>query len=259
MGSVILNKIGERFDINNGKVLIVDKNIDKTKSPLPEKYCYTDFDNVLNSFVADFVFFCVKPQDIERVIKQFKNSKIYNQNSIFISIIAGKKINFFTNIFDESVKIIRTMPNLAIEYSYGIMPYKINDKVTTKELEFFTNLCQDFGMVFDAVDENRFDALTAIFGSGPGYIFLLQEIIAEIAVKYNIQKDLINDLVKNLFLGSALISKNAKKDFQSLRADVTSKKGVTESLIKSLNTDNSLKNIFNNAIKEAIDKSRQLS
>ena len=104
-----------------------------------------------------------------------------------------------------------------------------------------------------------FDAATAIFGSGPAYIFLLQEIFAEIAINCGIKKSESENLVKRLFLGSALMSEFSKKKFSQLRESVTSKNGTTASAIKALQKNSALKNIFTKAIDAAIIRSQEIS
>lgn len=260
MGSVIAKKMFEGDKISPNSLTIIDKRLSSQEPCVHfnNATIFSDISNLDKSYKADIIFLCIKPQDSEDILQQLVNCNNFSSQTIFISIIAGKKIEFFNNILGSDAKIIRTMPNLAIENSLGIMPYLANDKVSKYDLEKILELFTGFGAVFDTKKEDSFDILTAIFGCGPAYIFLLQEILLNIATKNGLEKDLATDLVKKLFLGSALMSSDSEADFSTLRSDVTSKKGVTESLINSLE-DSSIAEIFTKAINNAISRSKELS
>ncbi len=219
----------------------------KTTSKLPKKY------------QADLVFLAIKPQDSQEILKEFSKANIFHKNTIFISILAGKRIAFFEKIFGKSAKIIRSMPNLPIEDGQGIFSYLSNKNITKAESEKLAKIFTKFGSAFELKDEKLFDVVTAIFGSGPAYIFLLQEIFTEIAVKNKINKSFADNLIKQLFLGSSLMSCNSNLDFTSLRQSVTSKNGTTDAALQVLQSKSSLKNIFSDAIAAAIKRSNELS
>ncbi len=219
----------------------------KSASELPENYH------------ADIVFICIKPQESEQILQNFANEKIYHQNTIFISILAGKKIAFFEKIFGKKAKIIRSMPNLPIENSQGIFTFLANKNINDLELLNLEKIFTKFGATLALKDENLFDVATAIFGSGPAYIFLLQEIFSKIAQENQITQKQSEELVKTLFLGSSLMSRNSNFNFTQLRNSVTSKGGTTEAAINILQQNSRLEKIFNKAIRAAKNKSKILS
>ena len=257
MGLAILQKFIENNFINSDSINVITKN--SKISILPKNQSFNQISQLPSDYKADIIFLCLKPQDIEDVLQEFVKSNKFNQNSIFISIIAGKTISYFTKILGKDAKLLRTMPNLAIKNSCGILPYLANKNITTKELNYIVSLFNDFSLTFDIKEESLFGVITAMFGCGPAYIFLLQEIICDIAIKNGLDPLLATNLVKKLFLGSALMTQNDDVDFKKSRLDVTSKNGVTQSLTDILQKDNSFKNLFNEAINNAIARSKELS
>lgn len=211
------------------------------------------------NYKADLVFLCIKPQNASEILTDFAQQKIFHSKTTFISILAGKKIEFFEKIFGEKAKIIRSMPNLPIQHSQGIFAFLANQNITKLEIKNLQKIFVNFGAVFEVEKEKIFDGFTAIFGSGPAYIFFLQEIFTELAITIGINKDKACELVRKLFLGSALMSEKTDKDFLELRESVTSKGGTTAAALEVLQKNSSLKKLFQKAVESATAKSRELS
>ncbi len=255
MGSVIAQNLIEESGIKGPQITVLKTS----KSNQLESLNYIDLASSLpKNYQADLVFIAIKPQDATEILTKFSQEKIFHKNTIFISILAGKKISFFEKIFGNEAKIIRSMPNLPIRDSQGIFPYLANKNLSKIELRNLDKLFQKFGQSFKLKDEKLFDAATAIFGSGPAYIFYLQEIFTEIAINSGINKDKASDLVRTLFLGSSLMSCNSDLSFSELRESVTSKGGTTEAALKIIK-EPAIKNNFEKAIKAATARSKELS
>jgi len=255
MGSILAKNLVEENAIKPSQFTVIKTsnknkisgfNYAKSSADLPKNY------------QADLVFLCIKPQDSEEILKTFAKTNSFHDKTIFISILAGKKIGFLTKIFGKDAKIIRSMPNLPIQDSQGIFTYLPNKNISKIELKNLEKIFEKFGSAIQLKDEKLFDAVTAIFGSGPAYIFLLQEIFTEIAISSGISKNNASQLIKTLFLGSSLMSCNSKLNFSELRESVTSKGGTTQSAIKILQENHALKNLFKKAINSAKEKSRKL-
>ena len=255
MGSVIAKNLLEDGGVTPNQIKVL-KRTDTDK--IPDLTYIKNTSQLEENYQADLVFIAVKPQVAQEILTEFVQEKIITKNTIFVSILAGKKMEFFENIIGQDAKIIRSMPNLPIEYSQGILPYLSNKNISENELEAAHNLFKGFGLAFHIKDESAFDSLTALFGSGPGYLFLLQEIFTEIALSFGVEQENASKLVKKLFLGSALMSNFSKDDFTTLRESVTSKEGVTDAGLKVLRKDNALKTIFVDAIDAAVTRSKEI-
>lgn len=256
MGSILAHNLVDEGTFKAKQITVLKKS---DQNEISEFNYIKSIADLPKNYQADLVFIAIKPQDALTILPNFSEQKIFHKNTIFISILAGKKIKFLQDIFGKDAKIVRSMPNLPIQYSQGIFPYLCNKNITSSEAENLKNIFDKFGSAFAIKNENLFDAATAIFGSGPAYIFLLQEIFAEIAVSLGIKKNEASKLVSKLFLGSALMAEFSPEDFSELRQSVTSKNGTTEAALKILQKDSALKNIFTQTINAAIQKSQDLS
>ncbi len=256
MGSIILNNLLDEAGFEASQIKILKKS---NKNKLPGIFYEKDVNKLEKNYRADLVFLCIKPQDCEEVLKKFSQSDIFHKDTIFISILAGKKVEFFENIFGKTAKIIRSMPNLPIQYSQGIFSYFLNKNIKKSEAKNLEKIFSKFGAAFEICDEKSFDAITAIFGSGPAYIFLLEEIFTEIAIASGIEKNQATQLIKKLFLGSVLMSEFSTENFSTLRESVTSKKGTTDAALLILQKNSALKNLLKKAVDAAIKRSKELS
>jgi len=262
MGSILAEKT------LNHQLTILEKSTKKipllstTKNKHHQPIYIKKLSNLPKNYQADLVFLTIKPQGAKEILTKFHieatKQHIFHQNTIFISILAGKKLKFFEEILGKKTKIIRSMPNLPIQYSQGIFPYLLNKNIKTSEKKPLEIIFKTFGTSFEIKDENHFNILTALCGSGPAYIFLLQEILTKIAINSGINKKDAVNLVKKLFLGTSLMSENSQNSFTQLKESVTSKAGITESALKTLQKNNSLEKLFTKTIKTAIKKSQDL-
>jgi pyrroline-5-carboxylate reductase len=258
MGISILNNLLDNSIVKASQIKVI-KPSDLNKI---SKVTYLKSSSDLpKNYQADLVFLAIKPQNSKPIFEELLKAKIFHKNTIVISIIAGKKVKFFEEIFGKDRKIIRSMPNLPIQLSQGIFPYFCNQNIKKEDLKILKKIFSTFGYVFEIENENLFDPITAIFGSGPAYIFLLQEIFQKI-INQKITKDkkFSFDLVNQLFLGSVFLSlKNNDSSFSNLKKSVCSKKGTTEFGLKALEKNSSLEKIFKKAIDEAEKRSKELS
>lgn len=256
MGSIIAKNLVEE-NITDATDITVLK---KSHSNKIDGFNYIKNTSELSpNYKADLVFIAIKPQDAKEVLTKFSKENIFHKNTIFVSVLAGKKLKFLQNILGTKAKIIRSMPNLPIEYSQGIFAFLANKNITKTEVKNLSKIFDKFGAAIAMKDENSFDSFTAIFGSGPAYIFLLQEIFCDLAVSFGIKKDEANKLVKKLFLGSALMSEFSENNFSELHKAVTSKAGVTDAALKVFQKNSALKKLIEKAIKQAILRSKELS
>jgi len=214
--------------------------------------------NLPDNYHPDIVFIALKPQDSKDILLDFFKEKRFAKNTVFISIVAGKKISFYTSIFGKRMKIVRSMPNLAVVENQGVVAY-LAKNLSDFEIHDIKYIFSLFGEVVELRNEKDFDNFTAIFGSGPAYIFYLQEIFLKITSALNFDEKTSCNLVKKLFLGSSILAYNSNLSFSDLKDSVTSKNGTTEVALKILQKKNNLEKIFVKAIKSASKRSKELS
>ena len=206
----------------------------------------------------DYCFIGVKPQSLDEIKLQLKG--LSKKNVTFVSMLAGIKINRLEDIIGKDESIVRIMPNLPAEILKGVTAVKENKRVEPKQSKNLASLLEAFGETVKFVEERKFDAVTAISGSGPAYIFLIAELMTEVGINLGLSYDEAFKLVKHTIDGAGSLIVNSSLKPQKLRENVTSPGGTThEALAVMMNKDNGLPKIFSAAIKAAAQRSKELS
>jgi len=206
----------------------------------------------------DYCFIGVKPQSLDEIKLKLKG--LSKKNVTFVSMLAGIKINRLEDIIGKDESIVRIMPNLPAEILKGVTAVKENKRVEPKQSKNLALLLEAFGETVKIVEERKFDAVTAISGSGPAYIFLIAELMTEVGINLGLSYDEAFKLVKHTIDGAGSLIVNSSLKPQKLRENVTSPGGTThEALAVLMNKDNGLPKIFSAAIKAAAQRSKELS
>ena len=206
----------------------------------------------------DYCFIGVKPQSLDEIKLKLKG--LSKKNVTFVSMLAGIKINRLEDIIGKDESIVRIMPNLPAEILKGVTAVKENKRVEPKQSKNLALLLEAFGETVKFVDERKFDAVTAISGSGPAYIFLIAELMTEVGINLGLSYDEAFKLVKHTIDGAGSLIVNSALGPQKLRENVTSPGGTThEALVIMMNKENGLSKIFSSAIKAAAKRSKELS
>ena len=206
----------------------------------------------------DYCFIGVKPQSLNEI--KLKLKTLSRKNVTFVSMLAGIKINRLEGIIGKDESIVRIMPNLPAEILKGVTAVKENERVGSKQSKNLAILLETFGETVKFAEESKFDAVTAISGSGPAYIFLIAELMTEVGINLGLSYDEAFKLVKHTIDGAGSLIVNSSLKPKKLRENVTSPGGTThEALAVMMNKDNGLPKIFSAAIKAAAQRSKELS
>ena len=200
------------------------------------------------------IFLAVKPQQMENTIKKFSSFKV--TNFVFISIAAGLSFSWFRKKINKDIKIIRAMPNLPASIGFGVTGYCKSKNLSKEEDKDVYELLTAFSKTIYLSDENLIDNVTAISGSGPGYIFYLVEALSQIGIDQGFTKKDANTLVKETLIGSARLIEASNVNPKILKENVTSSGGTTEAGLLVLQSNKNglyplLKSTINNAVKRA--------
>ena len=206
----------------------------------------------------DYCFIGVKPQSLNEI--KLKLKTLSKKNVTFVSMLAGIKINRLAGIVGKDESIVRIMPNLPAEIQKAVTAVKENERVEPKQSKNLAVLLEAFGETVKFSEEDKFDAVTAISGSGPAYIFLIAELMTEVGINLGLSYDEAFKLVKHTIDGAGSLIVNSSLRPQKLRENVTSPGGTThEALAVMMNKDNGLPKVFSAAIKAAAQRSKELS
>lgn len=182
-------------------------------------------------------------------------------NALVLSIAAGRTIQSYENIFGPAQPIIRVMPNTPAAIGRGISVAVANRAASSPTHKALTETAlAPTGQLEWIADESLMDAVTALSGSGPAYVFALIEAMAKAGEAVGLSPTLSMALARQTVIGSAaLADHDATTPADTLRQAVTSPGGTTEAALNVLIGDNALQSLLRDAIKAARDRGRALS
>lgn len=200
------------------------------------------------------IVLAVKPQQLQLVCKQLADSL---NTQLIISIAAGVRSADISRWLGNYQAIVRVMPNTPAQIQAGISALYANASVSEQQRHLANTILAAVGSTLWLDDEAKMDAVTAISGSGPAYVFYLIEALQEAAISLGLKADEAKSLALQTFAGASLLAAQSHTDVKTLRAQVTSKGGTTEQGILALETAH-IKNTILLAAKAAADKSHTL-
>lgn len=214
---------------------------------------------VPDDFTPDVVIFAVKPQIMDDVAPLYR--RYADGETLFLSIAAGKPVAFFEDALGADARIVRAMPNTPAAIGRGVTVAYGNAGVTESDRGKVAMLLSAVSHVFWVEDEMLMDPVTAVSGSGPAYVFLLVEAMANAGEKAGLPRELAEDLARDTVTGSAaLIEASPDVEPAQLRENVTSPKGTTWAALQVLmDAQDGVQPLFDKAIQAATDRSKELS
>ena len=206
---------------------------------------------------TDIIILAVKPQIMDGVCAEL--SKILPSHIPVLSIAAGKTTNYFQTHLSNDTPIIRTMPNTPAAIGKGISALYATDNVTPAQKEMASNLMGAVGSVIWIDDEAQMDAVTALSGSGPAYLFHMMEVMAQAGEKIGLSQEHALQLARQTIIGSAaLAEEDSDTPASILRQNVTSPGGTTEAALNIL-MNGSFQDIMDEAIAAAYNRGQELA
>ena len=207
---------------------------------------------------AEVVIVAVKPQLMEDVLPGIASLKA--SKPLILSVAAGKTIATFERHFGSDAAVIRTIPNTPAAVGRGITAMASNANVSPAQLALARTLLEAVGEVVTVDNEAMIDAVTAVSGSGPAYVFYLTECLAAAGEKIGLPKELATQLARATVAGSGELMRQSGTDAATLRQNVTSPKGTTyEALQVLMAEDTGMGPLFEKAVAAALRRSRELA
>jgi pyrroline-5-carboxylate reductase len=209
---------------------------------------YADFND------TDVIVLAVKPQQLKEVCAKL-NPVLKSQ--LVVSIAAGVRSKDISRWLGNYSAIVRVMPNTPAQIRAGISTLYAMPDVSKTQRDQANIILAAVGKTLWLDDEAKMDAVTAISGSGPAYVFYFIEALQDAGLALGLDAEASKLLALETFAGASLLATQSKDDIKTLRAQVTSKGGTTEQGILTLETGN-IKDIISKAAKAAADKSVML-
>ena len=199
----------------------------------------------------------VKPQMMGEALPQLQ--ALGNGETLFISIAAGTSIASFEAALGAVTPIIRAMPNTPAAVGRGITALIGNDHSTKAQMDTAEALLATVGQTVRLDNEGQMDAVTAVSGSGPAYVFHLIETMAAAGVDQGLPPALAMKLAKATVAGAGELAEKADETPTQLRVNVTSPAGTTAAALEVLmDTETGFPKVVGDGIKAAADRSREL-
>jgi pyrroline-5-carboxylate reductase len=207
--------------------------------------------------VIDIVILATKPQSMDEACHSL--GAIVHKNSLILSIAAGKTLAYFNKFFDPAQPIVRAMPNTPASIGQGVTALCGNQFLSTHHKNNASLLMEAGGKIVWLENEHLMDAVTALSGSGPAYVFLLIELLAKAGIALGLPPETAMILARQTVIGAgALAADQDNLTASTLRENVTSPGGTTEAALKIL-MDGSLEDLLTKALAAARNRGQALS
>jgi pyrroline-5-carboxylate reductase len=205
---------------------------------------------------ADAIVIAVKPQVAPEVMPGL--TSLIGPVTVVVSIMAGRSLAFLQSMLPPATSIVRAMPNTPAAIGRGMTVAIANAHVTSQQKSVADRLLTATGAVEWVADETLMDAVTALSGSGPAYVFLLAEALTHAGVAVGLPKELAERLARATIAGSGELLNRASDDAATLRRNVTSPGGTTAAALEVLMSKDGLEALMEKAIAAATRRSREL-
>jgi pyrroline-5-carboxylate reductase len=206
---------------------------------------------------ASAIIIAVKPQMAAEVMPTL--ASYVGTGTVVVSIMAGRTLGFLEQALSHRAALVRAMPNTPAAIGRGITVAVPNVRVSERQRELVHALLAATGAVEWIADEALMDAVTAVSGSGPAYVFLLVEALARAGVEAGLPADLAERLARATVAGAGELLQRSPLDPASLRQNVTSPGGTTAAALDVLCGPHGLGELMAKAVAAATERSGQLA
>ena len=205
---------------------------------------------------ADVLLIAVKPQVMDKVLTDIK--PLVGPDTVAVSVAAGKTLAAIAEPLGNPATI-RAMPNTPSLVGRGITVACPNAHVTPEQRAMVADLLEATGKLEWVEDEVLIDAVTAVSGSGPAYVFYLTECLADAGIKAGLPEPLARKLALETVAGAGELMRQSKDPPAQLRKNVTSPNGTTAAALEILMDEDGLQSLMDKAVAAARKRSEELS
>jgi len=213
--------------------------------------------DVAADFRPEIVVVAVKPQKMDEALPPLV--PFSSSGAVFLSIAAGKTLASFARVLGPGAAVVRAMPNTPAAVGRGISVAVPNAQASAAQREACGRLLAAVGAVEWVADEGLIDAVTAVSGSGPAYVFLLAETLAEAGAAAGLPRALAEKLARATVAGAGELLYRSSESAATLRENVTSPAGTTFAALQVLRAADGMPGLMTRAVAAAAARSRELA
>lgn len=254
MGSALLAGIINSWIYKNNEIIGADIAVTDQDSNNDYLGITTTSDNHKAVRLADIILLAVKPQFINKVLSDIKET---TSGKLVISIVAGISIDRLQQGLSTDCRVIRVMPNTPALVGEGISAFSPGSKTTEEDRQSVKTILQSIGKVVE-VEENLMDAVTGLSGSGPAYVYMIIDALADGGVLMGLSRKLALKLAAQTVLGSAKMVMETGQHPGELKDAVASPGGTTIRAIEQLE-NRGVRGVLISAVRAAAERSSELN
>lgn len=241
-------------------VRIVDPFLDPIRENfalLSDDVLHDDVSGLSADLKPSFVIMAVKPQMMNEALGALKTRDL--SSAVVLSVAAGKTIHYFEDHLGMEQAIVRAMPNTPAAIGKGITVCVANSPVSEDAKGVCSTLLETVGAVEWISDEAHMDAVTALSGSGPAYVFYMAEAMAAAGEALGLSPELSEKLARQTVAGAGALLEESDDSASRLRENVTSPGGTTAAALDVLMSEEGIAKIIRRAMQEAKNRSKELA
>ena len=250
MGGAIIRAVCNKFDPNN--ITVSNRTLEKGKSFANDTGCRFADNNKDCIKDAKYIFIAVKPAFLSDLFAEIKND--IPSDAVVISMAAGVKIEKLESF--AKARYVRIMPNVPAQIAKGMTALSCNDNINSEELSDIIEILETAGKV-EQVPEKLMDCVTGVSGSGPAFVFMFIEAMADAAVRCGMPRKQAYTYAAQTVMGSAALVLETGKHPGELKDSVTSPAGTTIEGVAALES-NGMRNAVIEAVTASYNKSVSL-
>ena len=254
MGRALLGGILDAGLVAASEVTVHDAYAPAAQSAVDDLGVTTVDSNAAVVEAADTILLCVKPQTFPEMLAELSDSNA--EGKLLISIAAGVRINSIERGSSGRHRVIRVMPNTPALVGKGASAFAVGAAATIDDAETARSLLAAVGYVTQ-VDEEQIDAVTALSGSGPAYIFAMIESLVTGGIEQGLAPEVAHDLAAHTVAGAAAMVLEGSDSPTLLRENVTSPNGTTHAALEKMR-EADFDGIVRAAVKAARDRAVEL-
>ena len=255
MGEALIRGLLAAKAITPAQIIATDVRAERREYFIKSFGVRASADNAMAVKAADIVLLAVKPQQMNEVLAGFKSVSAGSQ--LVISIAAGVTTARIERELGGKTRVVRVMPNTPALVGAGAAALAKGAHATNEDLTTAEEILGTVGITV-RTDEHLMDAVTALSGSGPAYVFYVTEAMIKAGIAAGLDEVLAKKLAIQTIYGAAKLLVESGESPELLRRKVTSPGGTTEAALKVMG-DRKLMEIFAEAIRAAANRSKELS
>ncbi|MEX0685363.1 MAG: pyrroline-5-carboxylate reductase [Balneolales bacterium] len=254
MGEIITSRMLEAGVVQKEQLIASDKHSHRVAHMKATYGIDATTDNREAFRQADIIMLCLKPQVAKEVVTRFDD--LVNENQLVISIMAGVTLTLLEGYFSKDIPVMRVMPNTPSQVGAGMAALAAGKFADEPHYQLTEDIFNATGRTL-RIGENHFDTVTALSASGPAFIYVVIEALAEGGVKCGLPRDMSTELAAQMTMGSAKMVIETGLHPAILKDHVTTPAGCTiDGLLKL--EEGGLRVTLIKAVEEAAKRAKEL-